>query len=88
MCSDLVFLDLRAVFDTVDHSTLLDRLKHWVGLSDTALKWFSSNLSNRKFYVSINNYMSSFASIKCGASFGTNFSLSVHASPRTYYPQK
>ncbi len=34
----LVQLDLSAVFDTVDHNILLERLDNWVGLSG----WYSN----------------------------------------------
>ena len=67
MGSVLVLLDLAAAFDTVDHETLLNRLRDWVGLSGTALDWFSSYLSNRMCRVSIKNYSSSISNIRYGA---------------------
>ncbi len=36
--SVLVILDLSAVFDTVDHNILLERLENWVWLSGMVLK--------------------------------------------------
>ncbi len=42
----LVFLDLRAAFDMVEHNVLLDRLENCVGLSGTALNWFESYLKD------------------------------------------
>ena len=35
MCSILVLFDLSAAFDMIDHSSLLDRLRQWVGISGT-----------------------------------------------------
>ena len=64
--SILVLLDLSAAFDTIDHSILIDRLENWVGISGTALNWFASYLSNRTFSVSIGEFVSSSAMIKCG----------------------
>ena len=45
--SVLVLPDLSAAFDTVDHGVLLDVLRHWFGVADVALNWFSSYLSDR-----------------------------------------
>ncbi len=50
--SVLVLLDLSAVFDTVDHAILLDRLQEWGGgIEGVVLKWFSSHLYGRSFAV-------------------------------------
>ena len=38
----LLLLDLSAAFDTVDHTTLIDRLANRFGLCDLALAWFKS----------------------------------------------
>lgn len=54
----LVLLDLSAVFDTVDHSVLLSRLKSSFGIRGTALRWFSSYLSGRIQRISLDGYCS------------------------------
>uniref|UniRef100_A0A8C5CK28 Reverse transcriptase domain-containing protein n=1 Tax=Gadus morhua TaxID=8049 RepID=A0A8C5CK28_GADMO len=47
----LVLLDLSAAFDTIDHSTLLHRLEHYVGFGGTALGWRESYLTDRTQFV-------------------------------------
>ena len=63
--SVLVLLDLSAAFDTVDHNILLDRLENWVGVSATALNWYSSYLKDRTNFVSIGNYKSTLINMSC-----------------------
>uniref|UniRef100_A0A8C6VWU7 Reverse transcriptase domain-containing protein n=1 Tax=Nothobranchius furzeri TaxID=105023 RepID=A0A8C6VWU7_NOTFU len=70
-CSVLVLLDLTAAFDTVDHHLLLERLRDWVGLSGSALEWFSSYLSERSFSVAISKFRSSTTSLTHGVPQGS-----------------
>ena len=43
----LVLLDLSAAFGTLDHSSIIELLSGWYGISGTALNWVRSYLSNR-----------------------------------------
>ena len=42
----LTLLDLSAAFDSIDHTTLTDRLSDWYRISGQAQIWFSSYLQN------------------------------------------
>ena len=67
----LILLDLSAAFDTVDHAILLDRLKTWVSIKDTAFSWFYSYLSDRTFSVTTGNYSPTTSPITCGVQQGS-----------------
>ena len=60
-----VFVDLQKAFDTADHNIVLHKLSHY-GIRDIANCWFSSYLSNRKQFVTINGFDSLIQSIQYG----------------------
>ena len=47
----LISLDVSAAFDTIEHPTLLSRLESDFGITDTALKWIESFLTDRSQIV-------------------------------------
>ena len=49
----LILLDLSAAFNTIDHTTLLNRLETTFVIMDTALKWIASFLTGRTQKVAI-----------------------------------
>ena len=58
-------------FDTVDHSTLLKKLKLY-GITDKSLAWFESYLSNRKQYIQIGeNSKTDLKYVTCGVPQGS-----------------
>ena len=65
-----IFINLQKAFDTVNHQTLLNKLKHY-GIRGTALTWFISYLSNRTQCVSVNGHISSHLEITCGVPQGS-----------------
>ena len=75
----LVLLDISAVYDTIDHNTLLTRLKSF-GITGNALKWHASYLQNRSKKLCINGSMSEPIQLKYGVPQGSvvgpkNFTL-------------
>lgn len=67
----LLLLDLSAAFDTVNHSILIHRLEHLVGIKGSALDWFRSYLSNRSQRVFFNNSLSDYSTVKYGVPQGS-----------------
>ena len=65
-----LFIDLRRAFDTVDSSILLIKLQK-LGMSNNALSWFKSYLTNRKQHVVVREANSSTRSINLGVPQGS-----------------
>ena len=67
----LVLLDLSAAFDTLDHNILIDILNRHFSISDLALSWFCSYLSQRSQFVKMNNFSFFLTSLNSGISQGS-----------------
>ncbi len=62
----LVLLDLSAVFDTIDHDILIDRLQNYTDIQGQALRWFRSYLSGHYHFVYLNVESSQLSPVKYG----------------------
>jgi hypothetical protein len=67
----LLLLDLSAAFDTLDHQILLSSLEHSFGIQGSALRWFSSYLSERSQFVLVQDNPSSTTPLQFGVPQGS-----------------
>ena len=58
--SVLALLDSSSVYDKIDHPNSAHRLHTDFGLTNTAIQWFSSYLTDRSQYASLSNHCSAF----------------------------
>ena len=65
-----IFTDLQKAFDTVNYDILFKKLEHY-GIRGNSLSWFTSYLSHRNQFISVNGISSSTSSLTCGAPQGT-----------------
>ena len=77
----LMLLDLSAAFDSVDHTTLLQRLKTSYGLNDVVINWFTSYFGNRTHCV---HHFSRSSSSICMLLFGVQQGSVLGPSSSSY----
>ena len=65
-----IFVDLEKAFDTVDHNIFLKRLDH-CGVRGISNKWFESNFTDQKQFVSVNGFNSNISTITSGVPQGS-----------------
>ena len=65
-----LFLDLKKVFDTVDRSVHMKKLRAY-GIRGSAGDWFESYLKERKRYCAANGHRSNIKNITCGIPQGS-----------------
>ena len=66
---ELVFIDLKKAFDTVDHDILCKKLEHY-GVQQRKQSWLRSYLSNRKQFCRVNGVDSHVGEIEVGVPQG------------------
>ena len=67
----LVMLDLSSAFDTINHDILMNRLQHSVGITDAALSWLHSYITERYQRVAVDCATSADCVMKCGMPQGS-----------------
>ena len=67
----VVFLDLSAAFDTIDHTILVNRLRNDYGLCEKALDWLESYLTDRYQSVHIEDNSSEYTKLNFGVPQGS-----------------
>ena len=88
-CTVIVFLDLSAAFDTIDHEKLLSIMSEELGITGTALEWFRSFITGRTQQVRINGEYSESLDVQFGTPQGSVlgpelFSIYVRNLPEVF----
>ena len=71
LINEVVFIDLKKAFDTIDHQIILQKLEN-DGIDHNSLKWFESYLTGRTQKCKVNDRLSGSTSVTCGIPQGSN----------------
>jgi len=80
-----VSLDLSAAFDTIDHVTLINRLRTSFGITGSVLSWLQSYLSNRTQSVRIGHHSSTPTRCTTGVPQGSVLVCYIYFTDCNYY---
>jgi len=67
----VVFIDFQKAFDSVSHTTLIHKLKHYFRIDGYLLDWLKDYLSNRKQFTVMNGKKSDYAQVTYGIPQGS-----------------
>ena len=70
ICSDVVYLDFRKAFDSVDHNILLSKLQS-MGIVGQLLNWVVAYLDNRRQLVTVHGHYSDILPVTSGVPQGS-----------------
>ena len=71
LVNEVVFIDLKKAFDTIDHKIMLRKLENY-GVDPSSLRWFESYLSDRTQNCRVNDHLSSSKPVTFGVPQGSN----------------
>ena len=71
-------LDLSSAFYTINHDILTNRLQHSVGITDAALSWLHSYITERYQRVAVDSATSADCVMKCGVPQGSVLGPILH----------
>ena len=69
--SQLVFIDYRKAFDTIDHTILIKKLRTYYNISDNSAIWFENYLTNRQQKIVKNKQCSLLKPVQIGVPQGS-----------------
>ena len=70
LLTGMILIDLQKAFDTINHEILFKKLKA-MGFSEGWITWFQSYLSERIFFIGIENQLPDYGRISCSVPQGS-----------------